>query len=55
MTQITATLNEGLVVTLSNGRHEWTADEPLAAGGTDTGPNPYELSKTTPRLDRKNE
>jgi putative redox protein len=32
-----------MVVTLSNGRHEWTADEPLAAGGTDTGPNPYEL------------
>ena len=43
MTQITATLSEGMVVTLSNGRHEWTADEPLAAGGTDTGPNPYEL------------
>ena len=43
MTQITATLTAGMVVTLSNGRHEWTADEPLAAGGTDTGPNPYEL------------
>ena len=43
MTQMTATLSEGMVVTLSNGRHEWTADEPLAAGGTDTGPNPYEL------------
>ena len=43
MTQITARLTSGMAVTLSNGRHEWHADEPLAAGGTDTGPNPYEL------------
>jgi putative redox protein len=32
-----------MTVQLSNGRHEWSADEPLDAGGTDTGPNPYEL------------
>ncbi len=43
MTRITATLTSGMVVQLSNGRHEWTADEPVDAGGTDTGPNPYEL------------
>lgn len=43
MSQITAELQSGTVAVLSNGRHSWTADEPLAAGGTDTGPNPYEL------------
>lgn len=43
MTRITAKLNQGMAVQLSNGRHEWLADEPLAAGGTDTGPDPYEL------------
>jgi len=43
MSQITAELDSGTVVRLSNGRHNWTADEPLGAGGTDAGPNPYEL------------
>ncbi len=43
MARITAKLTSGMVVKLSNGRHEWAADEPLDAGGTDTGPNPYEL------------
>ena len=43
MARITARLTSGMVVKLSNGRHEWAADEPLDAGGTDTGPNPYEL------------
>ena len=43
MPQITATLSEGMVVNISNGRHDWIGDEPLAAGGTDTGPTPYDL------------
>ncbi len=43
MARITANLTSGMAVQLTNGRHEWRADEPLDAGGTDTGPNPYEL------------
>ena len=43
MTRITATLTSGMAVRLSNGRHEWKGDEPIEVGGTDTGPNPYEL------------
>lgn len=43
MATITANLTSGTVVSISNGRHEWSADEPQAAGGTDTGPDPYEL------------
>ena len=42
MARITASLTTGMAVHLSNGRHEWKADEPIDAGGTDTGPNPYE-------------
>jgi len=43
MSLITAELDNGMAVRLSNGRHTWDADEPVDAGGTDSGPNPYEL------------
>ena len=43
MATITADLVEGFRVEINNGRHQWTADEPVDLGGTDEGPNPYEL------------
>ncbi len=33
----------GYAQTITVGRHELRADEPVAAGGTDTGPTPYDL------------
>ena len=43
MPRITAALAGGTGVTLSNGRHTWSADEPADEGGTDSGPTPYEM------------
>lgn len=43
MTRITADLAHGTAVRISNGSDVWVADEPLDLGGTDMGPNPYEL------------
>ena len=33
----------GFAQEIRAGRHRWQADEPVADGGTDTGPNPYDL------------
>lgn len=43
MATITADLTTGFAVELRAGDHVWHADEPTDAGGTDTGPSPYEL------------
>jgi len=33
----------GFAQEIAVGRHRLTGDEPAAAGGTDTGPNPYDF------------
>ena len=33
----------GLAQEILVGRHRFTADEPVAAGGADAGPTPYDL------------
>jgi putative redox protein len=43
MATISAELTSGYRVEMTNGSHTWRADEPIDVGGTDTGPNPYEL------------
>ncbi len=43
-TPVTAVLGEArYVVTLSDGTHEWLADEPLESGGGNRGPTPHQL------------
>ena len=39
--------SDGYAQEIAAGRHHLRADEPLSVGGTDTGPNPYELLLAT--------
>jgi uncharacterized OsmC-like protein len=43
MATVTAELGSGTDVTLRVRQFSWVSDEPEAAGGTDTGPTPYEI------------
>ncbi len=43
MATITAQLREGTQTTVQARQFTWLSDEPLAAGGGDTGPTPYEI------------
>ncbi|MFO7587421.1 MAG: OsmC family protein [Gemmatimonadota bacterium] len=43
MVSITAELGSRMRVSLTNGRHEWGADEPEEKGGDDAAPSTYEL------------
>ena len=44
MSTVTVSGNaRGLAQEIIVGRHRLVADEPVEAGGTDTGPNPYEF------------
>lgn len=43
MNVIVTSGNAGCLQDISIGRHRFQGDEPLEAGGTDAGPNPYDL------------
>ncbi len=43
MATVTARLGPGMKTTLTARQFTWSADEPLAGGGTDQGPTPYEI------------
>lgn len=43
MAHVTVICEHKFAQQIVSGHHRWTADEPTAAGGSDTGPSPYEL------------
>jgi putative redox protein len=40
---VTSKSAQGLALEIRAGRHQLAADEPSSSGGTDRGPNPYQL------------
>ena len=40
---LTVTNSKGFETIITSGKHTWRSDEPLDAGGTDTGPTPYDI------------
>jgi putative redox protein len=43
MAHVTVISEHQFLQQIVSGRHHWTADEPVASGGSDAGPAPYEL------------
>ena len=43
MSDVIVRSQQGLTTSIEIGAHRLVADEPVAAGGADQGPNPYEL------------
>ena len=43
MAVVTSVLREGTQVSIRARDFTWLGDEPTVAGGTDTGPTPYEI------------
>ena len=41
--EVVETLSGKFINSTRVGRHAFTADEPVAVGGNDAGPNPYEF------------
>ena len=43
MSTVTAGIGSGMQVAVNARQFRWVGDEPSSAGGTDTGPTPYEM------------